>query len=368
MSLMSKHVSFCQRPITLAVLAFAVGGVERGRELIHFGAFLGVGGRREREPGFQEVQHAGGVGGNLNAVELFGLLGQADGLISRALAGGGGKRLGIVGDEVFLNPFGAAGFDAEIVEFHLRVVEKFLGVAGGGLGLGAAGEESENGWNSDTQDERSHRVMIPSSRDPISCRYPRCLLRGKSWTRIIAIALLVAPFLVAVWAFGIEPGMLVVRHLQMELPGWKSELRIAVLSDLHVGSPHVGLDKVRTIVEKTNAENPALIVLLGDFVIGGPNGGSSGMRGGGFVEPEETAAELKKLRAPLGVFAVLGNHDWWYDGERVGRALTAAGIQVLENRAVRVGPIWLGGIADYWTREPDVAGTLRQLRRTIRWC
>ena len=97
------------------------------------------------------------------------------------------------------------------------------------------------------------------------------MVRSKIRIRIVAIALLVAPFLVAVWGFGIEPGMLVVRHLRMELPGWKSDLRIAVLSDLHIGSPHVGLDKLRTIVEKTNAENPALVVLLGDFVIGGPN-------------------------------------------------------------------------------------------------
>jgi hypothetical protein len=63
----------------------------------------------------------------------------------------------------------------------------------------------------------------------------------------------------------------------------------------------------------------------------------------------------------LGVFAVLGNHDWWYDGDRVGKALTDAGIQVLENRAIHVGHIWLGGIADFWTREPDVAGTLQQV-------
>lgn len=183
------------------------------------------------------------------------------------------------------------------------------------------------------------------------------MVRSKIRIRIVAIALLVAPFLVAVWAFGIEPGMLVVRHPQMELPGWKSDLRIAVLSDLHIGSPHVGLDKLRTIVEKTNAEQADLVVLLGDFVTGGPNG----RRAGGFVEPELTAAELKKLHAPLGVYAVLGNHDWWYDGEHVGKALTDAGIAVLENRAVHVGHIWLGGIADYWTREPAVAGTLRQV-------
>jgi hypothetical protein len=187
------------------------------------------------------------------------------------------------------------------------------------------------------------------------------LVRSKIKIRIVATTLLVAPFLVAAWAFEIEPGMLVVRHLRMELPGWQSDLRIAVLSDLHVGSPHVGLDKLRTIVERTNAENPALVVLLGDYVIGGPNRGG-GIRGGGFVEPEPIAEELKKLRAPLGVYAVLGNHDWWYDGERVGKALNDAGIELLENRAVHVGHIWLAGIADLWTRDPDVAGTLGQVR------
>ena len=104
----------------------------------------------------------------MNAVELLGLFGEADRFIAGALAGGGGKRFGVVGDEVFLDPFGAAGLDAEIVEFHLGVVEEFLGVVCSGLGLAASDEESENGGNSDTQDERSHRAMIPSSPDPIS--------------------------------------------------------------------------------------------------------------------------------------------------------------------------------------------------------
>lgn len=192
----------------------------------------------------------------------------------------------------------------------------------------------------------------------IACGAVSCeLVRSKTWIRIFAIALLIAPFLVAAWAFGIEPGMLVVRHATIHAPGEPEGLRIAVLSDLHIGSPHVGLDKLQRIVERTNAENPDLIVLLGDFVTGGPGG----RRNADFVEPEKTAAGLKNLHARLGVYAVLGNHDWWYDGERVGRALREAGIPVLENQALRVGPIWLGGIADLWTREPDVAGTLAQV-------
>jgi hypothetical protein len=185
------------------------------------------------------------------------------------------------------------------------------------------------------------------------------LLRSKTWTRFITIFLLLTPLLAGIWGFGIEPGLLVVRHPRMELAGWPSDLRIAVLSDLHIGSPHVGMDKLQKIVERTNAENPALVVLLGDFVTGGPGG----RRAGGFVEPEMIAAGLKKLRAPLGVYAVLGNHDWWYDGEHVGRALKEAGIPVLENQAIHVGnSFWLGGIADFWTRDSDVARTLQQVK------
>jgi predicted MPP superfamily phosphohydrolase len=88
------------------------------------------------------------------------------------------------------------------------------------------------------------------------------------------------------------------------------------------------------------------------------------VRGGTFVPPEDTAAELRKLRAPLGVYAVLGNHDAWFDGPRVQQALESEGIPVLENRAVRLEhsgrAFWLGGIADRWTGKPDVPGTLAQ--------
>jgi len=187
------------------------------------------------------------------------------------------------------------------------------------------------------------------------------LLRSKSWIRIIALTLILSPVLVALWAFGIEPGLLIVRHVRLDLPGWRSDVKIAALSDLHVGAPHIGLEKLRSIVERTNREHPDAVVLLGDFMIGGPNR-RGGVRGGSYVEPEVIAQELSGLRAPLGVFAVIGNHDWWFDGERMSQALTAAGIPVLENRAVRVGnAFWLGGIADLWTRVPDIEGTLRQV-------
>ena len=73
---------------------------------------------------------------------------------------------------------------------------------------------------------------------------------------------------------------------------------------------------------------------------------------------------LGKLRAPLGVWSVLGNHDWWYDGGQVESALVAAGVQVLENSRARVpregGAFWIGGLADYESRraQPSYTDTL----------
>jgi predicted MPP superfamily phosphohydrolase len=163
-----------------------------------------------------------------------------------------------------------------------------------------------------------------------------------------------------VWAFLVEPGRLVTREIRMEIPQWQGELRIAVVSDVHTGSPRNGIDKLQRLVARINEERPGMIVFLGDFVTGGPRG----RHPEGFVEPERIAGELRRLKAPLGVYAVLGNHDWWYNGERVGAALTSAGITVLENQAVKVpagNPFWLGGIADLWTRNPNVPAILEQV-------
>ena len=129
-------------------------------------------------------------------------------------------------------------------------------------------------------------------------------------------------------------------------------LRIAALADLHTGAPHITVDKVREIVSSANAARPDLILPLGDYVI-------HGVVGGRFVHIEPTAAVLRDLQAPLGVFAVLGNHDWWYDGPRTARALEAVGIHVLEDTAAEVAvrgrPLWITGVSDARTR-PAVIG------------
>src|SRR5690606_20132605 len=126
----------------------------------------------------------------------------------------------------------------------------------------------------------------------------------------------------------------------------------------HVGSPGVGLDAVEDIVRRVNAERPDLVVLLGDYV-------SENLIGSRLVPPEPIAERFAALDAPLGTVAVLGNHDWLYDGPRVWRSFERAGIPVLENDALPFADaggrrFWVGGLADDTTRRPDLGPVARR--------
>jgi len=169
------------------------------------------------------------------------------------------------------------------------------------------------------------------------------------------------PLLLALWAFVLEPASLEVNRYELTLPRWPSEqdgLLVALLSDLHVGSPFNGVDKLEAIVARATASRPHIVLLAGDYVI-------TGVRGGDPVPLETIASTLAKLQAPLGVFAVLGNHDHWYDGPRVRTAFESAGIRVLENESVRVEgggfDFRLIGIGDLWEVKPDVGAILESL-------
>jgi hypothetical protein len=179
------------------------------------------------------------------------------------------------------------------------------------------------------------------------------LRRARYWG---ALAFLAVATVLGVWALWLEPASLTVVESRLVLPGaLRGRLRIAVLTDLHVGSPFNGLDRLREVVARTNAARPDAVCLLGDLV-------TQRVLGGRFIEPEAIAAELASLRTPAGTFAVLGNHDGWFDHARVKTAVEQRGVRVVEETAVRVvtaaGPIWVAGLSDLWTGRPDVAAAL----------
>lgn len=167
--------------------------------------------------------------------------------------------------------------------------------------------------------------------------------------RRTALTLLTAGVILAAWAFWWEPRRLVVRETSIVLPCWRGKpVHVAVASDLHIGSPYTGIEKLERVVREINAQRPDAVLLLGDFVV-------QGVIGGRFVPPEVIAGKLTALRSPLGTFAVLGNHDWWFDAPRVERAFRAAGIVLLEDDAVPMKAFWLAGVSDFMEGKHDVA-------------
>ncbi len=179
------------------------------------------------------------------------------------------------------------------------------------------------------------------------------------------------------YAFGVEPAFrLRVQPYAPALPGWPQDLAltITIIADVHVGGPYMPLRRVEEIVAASNALGSDLILLLGDYAAGHrfitrP------------VSMRECAGAFRGLKAPLGVHAILGNHDWWDDltaqKNRQGpviarRELEAAGIPVLEKDAIRLvkdgRPFWLLGLGDQLallgrpiTGVDDLGGTLAKL-------
>jgi predicted MPP superfamily phosphohydrolase len=184
----------------------------------------------------------------------------------------------------------------------------------------------------------------------------------KSLFLALLAAALIAGGAFAVKAFWIEPRSLVITRADIAVPQWPADarlLKIAMLADIQAAGPHVTAERVAEVVAQVNALEPDLIVLLGDYV--------SQMRlSTSHVPPKATAAVLARLRAPLGVHAVLGNHDWWLDGHYVRGLLENAGIKVYENAAQPVDAgggrrFWIAGLADLSSGAVDLPGTLGQI-------
>ena len=140
-------------------------------------------------------------------------------------------------------------------------------------------------------------------------------------------------------------------------------LRVAQLSDLHFG-PYTGEVEIRRAVAAVNAAAPDLIVLTGDYVT------STwlfhlGRRTGKEIVP--CAELLRELRCPLGVYAILGNHDWGVGANFIAGTLTDAGIRVLRNDAVPIerdrARMWLVGVDDVMFKAADLDRALSDVPR-----
>ncbi|MFV0340694.1 MAG: metallophosphoesterase [Parachlamydiaceae bacterium] len=204
--------------------------------------------------------------------------------------------------------------------------------------------------------------------------------------------------IIGVWPRFIEPELLTVTKLKAALPGLKKPLKILQLSDLHFG-PFASDRLVRKILQKTDELQPDLIVLTGDFLCYGK-----------MHDRSKIASFLKALRASLGVYAILGNHDYlggvtvdpegnyavstpsstvlkgisllfkkvrltgWVSPTAAKaqphpellELLKESGVELLVNRTISVeGLINLSGIAEYMTGQIDLDKTYKEYDPTL---
>jgi uncharacterized protein len=159
----------------------------------------------------------------------------------------------------------------------------------------------------------------------------------------------------------IEPNLPRLVRKEIRLRRWPTRLdgfTIALLSDFHY-DPHFSIHPIRSAVEMVGRLGPDLIALTGDFV----SASWLGLAVRGAADAEPCAELLAKLRAPLGVWAVLGNHDAAAGGDQVSEALNAVTIPTLSNQSVAIerngARFWLSGVDDVLDGSPDLEGALQ---------
>ncbi len=134
------------------------------------------------------------------------------------------------------------------------------------------------------------------------------------------------------------------------LPASFTGYRIAQISDLHCG-PFTPPGRIQRWVAAVNALEADLVTVTGDLITSGHD----------YVAP--VAESLGGLRAADGVFACMGNHDYFTDGDAFARALEAQGLRLLRNRGVVIardgGQLYLAGVDDTWTHRHDLEQALR---------
>lgn len=143
-------------------------------------------------------------------------------------------------------------------------------------------------------------------------------------------------------------GHLIERHHLEVVPvaislGLEHPLRVCVLGDIHF-DPLFETHYIRSVVELVNGISPDMLLFTGDFLSQSPG------------RMDDLADLLSGARAPLGIFAILGNHDHWAGANIVTKSLANVKVIALRNESVPLpeNKGWfLSGLESYWGGRPN---------------
>jgi predicted MPP superfamily phosphohydrolase len=184
---------------------------------------------------------------------------------------------------------------------------------------------------------------------------------NKLWRALLVLAVLVLAVLglaATGYAYREATATPIVRRATVALPAWPAGARpvtALLISDIHVAGPDMPPARLARIVAQINALRPDVVLIAGDLISDRPAATRH-------YSMADAIAPLAALQPRLGTFAVLGNHDHWYDAPGARRALAAAGIVLLSNDAALAGPLVIGGLDDDFTGRARLPQTLAWMR------
>lgn len=183
---------------------------------------------------------------------------------------------------------------------------------------------------------------------------------GRTRGMIVMLLLIVGGVLVAGWRNSrVDP---VVRTARVALPDWPAgapPVRVVLLADLHLGNASTDEARLARVIARVDRLHPDLVLIAGDLVAGHGAGAARTQAGA-------IGRQLARLHPPLGTIAVMGNHDNWSDPTLLARVLRRAGVAVLENAAIRRGPLLIGGSGDTVSGHAKLGGVINAMRRLER--
>ncbi len=183
-------------------------------------------------------------------------------------------------------------------------------------------------------------------------------MRGRTGWRlagglaVLAMGLLVFMFLSA----RADP---VVRTLRYDAPSWPKSappMRLVLLTDVHAAPLITPPARLGRIVDQINRQHPDIVLIGGDFL-------GRDMSRNGDAAIAQALAPLRALRASRGVIAVMGNHDQGHEARAIRASLLRSGVTILDNSAMREGPLAIGGVNDAQTGRADLTATVAAMDR-----
>ena len=183
-------------------------------------------------------------------------------------------------------------------------------------------------------------------------RRPRRWLRGLLLLALLGMALLAKGY----WNATRDPVIRTATVTVADWPAGEPPLKLLLLSDIHVAGPDMPPERLARIVAQLNRLRPDLVLIAGDLV-------SEKRSATHIYTAAEVVAPLGKLRAPLGVVVAPGNHDHWFKPDALRGELEQRGLRVLQNEAVKLGPLIVGGVDDDYSGHDDVPATLAAIDR-----